>query len=337
VRLRLSKLAAFSILVGILPPLARPVWVEREAYFMGTTLLVSVSANDRQAGFQAIESAFVAVRQTDSILSDWRDDSELTRVNRSDPAFPISISAALSAYLAEAAGWTRLTGGSFDPGVGPFIDAWDFRGAGRKPTDHELELAGKKAGLLRFELDSIGHTVRRPAQGSWIDAGGFGKGAALREAHRHLVSQGVHAGVLNFGGQILVFGDTTLAVEIAHPAMRDRPAMNLRLRDVSVSTTSQSERYLEIEGKRFGHVFDPRDGRPVPPWGSATVIHPDPTVADILSTALFVMGPDAGMRWLAQRNIAAVFLEPSGAGVSARWTPAMRSYLAPDLPRSTGD
>ena len=302
---------------------------------MGTTLAVSASADSRQAGLSAIDSALEAVRQVDAVINDWRSDTEVGRINRAPPGKVLVISPALGSYLQEIVAWTRASGGTFDPGIGALVDAWDLRGAGRLPTDSALGIALGRSGLLRFSPTH--HTIQRPAEGSWIDAGGFGKGAALRAAREELRKHPVHAAILNFGGQILVMGDTVLEVEVAHPHERFHPIVRLRLQEGSVSTTSQSERFVETAGRRLGHVLDPRTGIPVTAWGSVTVVHPDPLVADILSTALFVMGPDQGMRWVKDRGVAALFLITQGDSVGMRWSPAMQQILVTPSTHSRGN
>jgi thiamine biosynthesis lipoprotein len=104
-----------------------------------------------------------------------------------------------------------------------------------------------------------------------------------------------------------------------------------------VATSGTSERWAQVDGRRLGHILDPRTGRPAPAWGSVTVVHPDPLVADILSTALYVMGPDEGLRWLDDHpGIAALFLDVRDETVIPRWTGAMERWLAPDARLSGG-
>src|SRR5688572_29597641 len=107
--------------------------VERESYLMGTTLRIAVASEDRASGIAAIESAFGAVRRVDDLLSTWRDDSEIARLNRAPANAPVALSAELYALLREAVHWSRETGGAFDPAVGALVDAWDLREAGRIP------------------------------------------------------------------------------------------------------------------------------------------------------------------------------------------------------------
>lgn len=297
---------------------------------MGTTLAVSVSSPARDQSLQAIDSAFAAVRRVDDVLNDWRTDTDIGRLNRATPGEPVFLDSALGGFLSEAANWTRKTGAAFDPGIGSLVDAWDLRGSGRIPTDQSLRDARAASGLLRFSgavADDGRHLMRRPAPASWIDAGGFGKGAALRAARDQLRKAQVRGAILNFGGQVVVLGDTTLAVDVAHPRDRPTSVAELQLYEASASTTSQSERFVEIGGRRLGHVLDPRTGTPVPAWGSVTVVHPDPMLADILSTALFVMGPDEGFRWAEGNGIAALFLVARGDLIQPSWSSSMRQLI----------
>jgi FAD:protein FMN transferase len=321
------KLAVFSLVGGLFVVKAAPSWLVREAFLMGTTLSASVASPSRESSLQALDSAFAAVRQVDDVLNDWRSDTDLARLNHAAPGTNFGVDRRLGAFLEEILYWNRATGAAFDPGIGSLVQAWDLRGNGRIPGDSAFQQARQHSGLVRFFPDSTVLQVRRPDQSSWIDAGGFGKGAALRAARDQLVRLGASGAILNFGGQVLVLGDTTLVVQVAHPRHRFQPVAGLRLTNASASTTSQSERFVEVGGRRLGHVLDPRTGTPVPAWGSVTVVHPDPMIADILSTALFVMGPAEGLRWLQGRPIAALFLVSSGDSLENYFTPAMQSIL----------
>jgi FAD:protein FMN transferase len=326
-RLRHLKLALFLVVSGLVTGWSVRSWYVREALLMGTTLTASVSSSSRDASLCAIDSVFAAVRRVDDILNDWRSDTELARLNNAEPGVAVTIEPALRAYLDEIVDWNRRTEAAFDPGIGALVTAWDMRGAGRVPPDSVLRQALAHSGLVRFLPDTASRHAQRPDQSSWIDAGGFGKGAALRAARDQLQRLGVYGAILNFGGQVLALGDTTLSVDVAHPVHRFQPAASLRLKQASASTTSQSERFVEVAGRRLGHVLDPRSGVPVPAWGSVTVVDPDPMIADILSTALFVMGPETGMRWLEGQPIAALFLIPAGDSLEIRSTPAMQLIL----------
>lgn len=308
--------------------------VRRETVLMGTRLVATVHAASRARAIGATESAFAEVRRLDAVLSSWHPDSELSRLNRSSPGEPMSVSPELFALLQEVGGWVERTDRAFDPGVGALIDAWDLRGTGRRPDPDELASSVDRTGLRWFRFDPEAQTIARQRVGVWLSAGAFGKGAALRAAGARLRSIGIESALLDFGGQILARGGPEGAcawsVAVAHPARRDRTVAWLSLRDRSVATTGASERFVEVDGARYGHVLDPRTGRPVTAWGSVTVVAPDPMVADLLSTALFVLGPEAGWDWVernAPSDVEALFLVEAGGRVEARSTPGMERWL----------
>lgn len=317
------------------------MWVDRTAYAMGTLLRVRVAAADRPAAVAASEAALEAVRGTEERLSTWRAGTELAVLNEAPAGRPVRVSPDVFGLLEEVAEWTRATGGAFDPAVGALVDAWDLRGAGRRPTAAELERARAASGLGCFELEPGSATVRRLCPRAWLDAGGFGKGAALREARRALVSAGGRAAVLDFGGQQVAFGEASIlpsrSLALAHPSRRAEPVLRLPWSSGSAATTGQSERGTETPEGRVGHVLDPRTGRPVPSWGSVTVLAEDPLTADVLSTALFVMGPEAGLAWAEERGeIEALFLVDRGEEPTVLATRPMRARLASRTPASDG-
>ena len=300
---------------------------------MGTTLRAAVAAVERTAGIAAIEEVFREVRRLEGLLSTWRDDSEIARVNRAEPGHAVRVSGELYRLLDEAARWTPASVGAFEPAIGALVDAWALRGEGRVPSSAERARALGASGASVYRLDAAATTVTRRDSLAWLDTGGFGKGVALRDAARLLRDRGVRSALLNFGGQVLALGvdrqGAAWRVPVAHPARRHEAAIYLRVQDRSVSTSSQSERAVTVSGRRLGHIVDPRSGEPVAAWGSVTVVAEDGVAADILSTALLVMGPEAALRWAERRTEYGVLILVEREGrVSPRWNAAMEQYLA---------
>ena len=130
-----------------------------------------------------------------------------------------------------------------------------------------------------------------------FEAGAFGKGYALDR----MLALTTGEAMIDFGGQLIVRGSREVA--IAAPADRRRPVLALTLANASLSTSSGSE--------QPGHIHDPRTGKPIPARGSVSVIAPDAMTADILSTALYVMGEEEGLRWADAHGVAAIFISPS--------------------------
>ena len=280
---------------------------------MGTTATFAAEAADRAAGLARLERMVRVVEVTEVELSTWRDDSALSELNRQPPGEPLSVPPALCDLLGRVEGWREATGGAFDPAIGSLIDAWGLRGAGRRPDATALGAARARAGWPLLGFDREACTVTRQADAT-LDAGAFGKGEALDRV-RAAEQDEPGAWLVDFGGQVAVSGGAAGAVwpvALAHPAHRDdRPVAELLLAGGSLATSAGSERALTLgSGERIGHILDPRSGAPVARQSSVAVWHPNAFTADVLSTALHVMGPDAGLAWAAARDFAACFIVP---------------------------
>ncbi len=296
--------------------------VTRQVYLMGTWATLTVEAPDRQAGLARVEDFVRMLEEAEAQLSSWRPDSAIGRLNRHPVGSPFALEGRLCPLFERVFYWRRETGGAFDPALEPLIAAWGIRRSGRVPDQAELASALARSGLDRFRFDAEGCQIRRLAE-TGIDSGAFGKGAAL-DWIRESPAASAGPWLIDLGGQVAVGGSegsATWAVALADPKLRDRPALDLRLSSGSLATSGGSERDLESDGQRVGHILDPRDGRPAAYRGSVTVWHESALAADVLSTALYVMGPEDGLAWAAQRGIAALYLSGDGGANS---TPEFR-------------
>jgi thiamine biosynthesis lipoprotein len=310
------------------PHFAGPAVVERSAYLMGTRVRLLTWDGTRAGGLARLERALTTLEQTESELSTWRDDSAISAFNRSPVGTPWPASPAICHLFAALSEWQALSGGAFDPSIGRLIQAWDVYGKGRIPSIEDLAHARASSGFRHLDVDAVHCTVTRRADVA-IDVGAFGKGEALDRLEQRL---GDRPWMVDFGGQVSVHGVPPgrggWPVSIAHPLDRQRVYVEVTLRAGSLSTSAGSERDLVVDGRRITHILDPRTGGPVTFGGSVTVWHRRALVADILSTALFVMGPDDGLRWAESRGIAAFYLVPDGHGeVSMRATAAFRQSV----------
>ncbi len=277
---------------------------------MGTTCEVAADVDAT-----AIEAAFDEIIRVDSLLSTWRDNSELALVNRNASESGVEVSGELFAILELANDWARRTDGAFNPLVAPLVHSWNLRGEGAQPDEDQLADAIVRSRPENLTLD-VSNRVVRLEPGAAIEEGAFGKGYAIDLAMKTLVNDVCSECFIDFGGQIAVRSGTPRTVFIANPELRREPALSIVVTQASVATTSGSEKWFDAPSGRLSHVIDPRTGRALPPRGSATVVHEIALVADILSTALYVMGPDAGIRWADANEIAAVFITPHAHGWS---------------------
>lgn len=241
--------------------------------------------------------AFSAIDGLEARISTWRPDSRTSRVNQFASQRPVETSQELIRLIQSSKKVYEATEGAFDITVGPLLDLWGFyRQQGHLPSEEELKQARDRVGLKYVEVDPEANTVRFLRDGMRLDFGGIGKGLALDYAAEVLRSQGVKSAVLHSGTSTVVAlghppGKTGWTVAIRSPYNKIREHVDeVSIHDESLSTSSGTERYFELEGKRYGHIFDPRTGIPVDELLSATAIAPTGLESDALSTAFFVIG-----------------------------------------------
>lgn len=296
---------------------------------MGTRAVLSTWTNVRAAGIDRLERLLRVLEDAEAQLSTWRRESEVSRMNAAAGGGASVLSPALCGMMRALEHWTDETGGAFDPAIGALSTAWDLHGRGRVPSQAALAAARQRSGWHRLTFDGDACTLNLPP-GMSMDVGAFGKGEALDRARagiqpappereRRAGVSGDASWLIDLGGQVAVSGappgTVGWDVSIAHPRRRDTPVLHLQLAGGSLATSAGSERDLRVGGRRIGHILDPRSGMPATFDGSVTVWHEQALAADVLSTALFVMGPDAGIQWAEARAIAALYLVPRTDGV----------------------
>ncbi len=329
-RYRCSTVALLGFLIHACAlAAAAPARVERQLALMGTSLTIEIEAVDRAAALAASEAALRALEAAEARLSTWTGASELARLNAAPAGRPVSISPALRRDLEGARACFELTGGAFDPGVGALVDLWDQRGAGRLPSAAERARALIGGGLSALRLDAGSAT--RAHVGLRLEEGGFGKGAGLDDALAALAARpAVASAALDLGGQLAFHGaGREFRAPLADPGQRDRAVLEIGVAAGSLSTSGNSERAIEVDGRRYGHLLDPRRGEPVPDFGSVTVWAPSALLADCLSTGLYVLGPDAALAWAAahpEYEVLVLARRPGG-GVRARASAGLRGRI----------
>ena len=313
------------------PPAPSGVSVERRLAVMGTALEISVEGTDRAALLEASETAVREIEAAERSLTTWRSGGPLERLDTAPPGEAVPVGPELVTLLAEVLEWSQRTDRAFDPTVLPLVRAWDLRGRGRVPDDGLLARALAATGREHFRIDAVRGEMRRLSAEAGIDEGAWGKGYALDRAAGALRRAGARRALLDLGGQIFAVGRSTVAV--ADPRDRGRRVASLTVADASVSTSGNSERGLVVGGRRIGHLLDPRTGQPASDFGSATVVAPSGLVADILSTAFFVLGPEKGLE-LSERlrrqgfENRALFLVVVQGRLEPRASPGLRFCLA---------
>lgn len=294
----------------LVPTLVAAQGIDRTVLAMGTQLRLRLE--DCSDPIRASEAAVEEVSRLEAACSTWDPASDWSHLNAAQGR-PVALAAEWITLLAEMQAWQVRTDGAFDPVLGALIRAWGIREGGRTPSPERLNTAREASGARCLILDPGKGTARLTHPVASLEEGGFLKGYAL---DRMRAVAKAPRGLLDFGGQLLAWG-RPVPVSVADPIDRRRPRISLLLKDASLSCSGTSER-----GR---HILDPRTGEPCAAWGATAVVAADGLTADVLSTALYVLGPEAGLAWAGRQGVAAAFLLSDG---TIRMSAAFRD-LAP--------
>jgi len=294
---RIGRRALFGRLLPQAPEAGHWVKVHRTA--MACRFEVTLPSEDARH----VDAARAALDEVDAIedaLSWFRDTSEVSRVNRTAGAGRVAVSPGLFALLSLCRELFAATGGAFDPASTALSRCWGFlERRPRLPAEAEIEAARASSGMDRVELDGMGRTVRFSVPGVELSFGAVGKGWALDRVAAPLRVKRVARALLTAGGS----SHRGWGGEPWELALRPggEELGLLRLRDAALGTSGAGEQGFEADGKRFGHVLDPRTGWPAEGVRSASVVASEAAVADALSTAFLVGGPGLASSFCAAR------------------------------------
>ncbi len=267
---------------------------------MGVQTRIVLYAPDQPAAADAARAGFARIADLDAIMSDYRLDSELNRLSATaGEGRWIDLSPDLYDVLAESQRLAEQTGGAFDITVGPWVRLWrEARRDGRLPDPDRLAALAPSVGFRLLRLDPARRAARLGAPGMQLDLGGIAKGYAAREAVNLLRARGLSRCLVALAGD-LALGDPPPDADgwtIDVPAPGNGPALRLLAANAEVSTSGDSQQFLEVDGVRYSHILDPRTGLGLTAAKQATVITPLGGYADALASAACVLGPDAPAR-----------------------------------------
>ncbi len=294
--MRIAQTAVFLTL-ALSTLAARADWHHREAPIMGTRIAVELWHDDAATAEQAIDAVLDEMRRVDVLMSHYKPESQLSQINARAAQGPLQVDRELAELIERAGRLSELTGGAFDITYASVGYLYDYR-ARHRPTDEQI-VAGLGAIDWRHVIvDRDAATVRFSQPGVRIDLGGIAKGYAVDRAIAILQALGVERASVTAGGDSRVIGDRfgrPWVTGIRHPDDADRVIARIPIVDAAISTSGDYERYFDEDGQRHHHIINPHTGRSAGGVRSVTIIGPDATTTDGLSTSVFVMGPEAGI------------------------------------------
>jgi FAD:protein FMN transferase len=262
---------------------------------MGTDFTLYIYAADSAAADREAERVFEVVDQLDGLLSNYKPESEISRINSEAGSRAVTTDPETFRFLQDSLAWSARSDGAFDITVGRLMKAWGFfRSTGHVPSEADIARVREQTGWKRVVLDARTRTVRFTAPGVELDPGGIGKGFAVDAAVRVLREDHVHAALLSAGSSTIYgLGAPPDApgwkVQVPDPRHEGAMLSTAMLHDTSLSTANCSEKHFIVRGHLYCHIMDPRTLSPVEGRLQATVIAPSATDSDALSNAMFVL------------------------------------------------
>jgi len=294
---------------------------------LGTSYEVVVLAppGEAAAARLALAAARAECRALEAVLSEWREDSELSRLNQRAGQEAVEASPLLLRLLQGALHVAEVTQGSFDPTWAPLGPLWEeAERRGRVPTAEELARVRPHLGFHRVRLE--GRRVAFTSPGTRLGVASFAKGWIIDALHQGLARRGFPDAIVNIGGDLRTSGPDAegrpRVLQLLDPYRPRQVVAELTVADAAVATSGSYFRRRLIGGVAHGHLLDPATGWPPAFDGSVTVVTRDAAMADAMATALYVMGPAAGLAF-AQRvpGLQALFATRAGlvgtAGLTA--------------------
>lgn len=291
--------------------------VRRTRLLMGTVVEVTAFGpeSDTEA---AVDRAFDEMSRIEKLMSPHLAESDLSRLAQAPEGAELSHETIR--LLQRSLELSHISSGSFDPTLGQLKQLWGVEGdQPRVPAPEEIQAVLGQTGVRR--LDIKGTYVSKMAPGLAVDLGGIAKGYAVDRAAEVLRDAGVTQASINAGGDLRLLGNRQgrpWRIGIQHPRQSGELLAVLSLSDQAVVTSGDYERFFEIDGVRYHHIFDPATGQPSHASQSVTIVAASATLADALATAAFVLGPEAGLILLESQGADGILVGADGQLLTTR-------------------
>ena len=285
----------------------------------------------------ALEAAIARdLESIEALMSTYRPDSELSRLNAGEDGDWVPLSAPTARVLGAALDASAASDGAFDATVGPLVNLWGFGPDGTastRPPRADVVRARERVGFGNVELDRAAGAVRKRRGDTYLDLSGIAKGHAVDRIAERLDAAGEGGYLVEIGGELRARGakpnGQPWRVAIERPVAGRRAVHRvIELRDAAIATSGDYRNFFDAGGRRYSHSIDPRSGRPVDHGlASVSVVARTTMAADALSTALMILGPDAGLDLARRHGLAAHFVVKSSAGLEEIHTDAFERHL----------
>lgn len=285
---------------------------------MGSRFDITVVAKDSVQAANDIQLAVDEIERIESIISSWVSSSQTSLINANAGIRPVPVSEELIELIERSITISRLSDGAFDITYASMDRIWFFDGRMKAiPSPEKIEEAIANIGYENIMLDKENRTVFLKKKGMKIGFGAIGKGYAADRAKALLIDKGVKAGIINASGDLCTWGKQTNGedwkVAITNPLNKEKAFALIPVVNGAVVTSGSYEKFIQIDGKQYSHIIDPRTGYPSKGILSVTVFAPKAELADALATSVFVMGIEVGIDRINQlKSVECIVIDSQG-------------------------
>ena len=281
---------------------------------MGTFVRIIAVAQNETIAHKSIDAGFEKFKMVDDLMSTYKGQSEISKVNNKAFQNPVKISPPFMDVLLKSIEYSKLTEGAFDVTVGPIVKLWrDAEKADKLPTAQQIAQTKAKVGYEKLIIDPNNMTVKFTAEGMKIDLGAIAKGYAIDQAIEAMQAVGAVGAMVDAGGDIMCWGEPQpgkdkWVVGLQNPTKADQVGLMasvmlvLKLDNMAVATSGDYQRFEMIEGKKYSHIIDRNKAAASEGLTSVTVICEKAVDADALATSVSVLGVEKGLKLIESRD-----------------------------------
>ena len=268
---------------------------------MGTRFEVTATADSKKVAHQAVKKGIAEIQRIESLISSWQSTSQTSEVNRNAGIKPVTVDKELYDLIERSIKVSGLTQGAFDISFASMERIYKFdKEEHELPDEQKLKMAIAKINYQNIILNKEKRTVFLREKGMRIGFGGIGKGYGANKAKEVMMTvEGVQGGVVNASGDLVVWGDNgseeSWNIQISDPKDINNSLGTISIKNASVVTSGDYEKYFTHNGRRYAHIIIPHTGIPTTGIKSATIVCPDAELGDALATAVFVLGATEGL------------------------------------------
>ena len=288
-----------------LKPFSAGIEIKYTRLLMGTVVEITLGGDNEQVIKDAAAAGFDEIARLEKLLSHYQDTSDVSMINKFGWEKPVKVSQETMDVIDASERVSEMTNGAFDITMGVLGRVWHFtkddKGEFIPPSEDDVKKLLPLVDYRRIIIDRDSSTVKFAKDGMRINLGGIAKGYIVAKAVDAIKKKGVKSGIVHAGGDMFVFqedGNAPRKIGIQHPRKKDNIIGTIEVLNGAVSTSGDYERFFIKNSIRYHHIINTKTGFPAVGTQAVTIVANDGMIADVISTAVFIMGTEDGMKFI---------------------------------------